>query len=536
MPQIFETPTRQELQVKAPILLDDERVLTPGALRFLTNLHREFGLRRLEILKARIKKQQMLDDGKLPEFLPETSDIRTQNWKISPLPEALQDRRVEITGPIERKMIINALNSGAKVFMADFEDSTSPTWRNLIEGHANLMDAVRGNISYQSGDKLYLVNENPASIHVRPRGWHLEEKHIEVDGESMSASLVDFGLFAYHNAELLAAKQHGPFFYLPKLESHQEARLWNDVFFFTEESLEINRGTIKATVLIETIPAVFEMDEIIFELREHMAGLNAGRWDYIFSVIKKLKKNSTALTPDRANITMAVPFMSAYAQLLVKTCHRRGAHAMGGMSAFIPSKDETVNKEAFEKVTDDKAREASYGYDGTWVAHPKLVSIAQAEFDKVLGKNPHQKNILRPDVNVSAHDLLDIASAGNAITEKGVRTNINIAILYIESWLRGIGAVALYNLMEDAATAEISRAQLWQWLNHENVKLSDGRAFDRDLYQQLEKEEMDALLKQFAAEDREIQSLSKAEEILNTLVLGESFEDFLTTLAYQHID
>jgi len=536
MTQVLETPTKPELQVKAPIFPDDERVLTPDALQFLTSLHQEFRLRRLKLLEARIKTQQALDEGNLPDFLPETLPIRELNWRISPLPKILQDRRVEITGPVDRKMIINALNSGAKVFMADFEDSTSPTWRNIIEGQYNLIDAVRGNISFQSNEKRYELKENPASIHVRPRGWHLEEKHIEINGEPMSASLVDFGLFVYHNAEFLASKQEGPFFYLPKLENHLEARLWNDVFLFAEKSLGITVGTIKATVLIETILAAFEMDEIIYELREHMAGLNAGRWDYIFSIIKKLKKNKAAITPDRANITMDVPFMSAYAQLLVKTCHRRGAHAMGGMSAFIPSKDEAANKVAFEKVTNDKSREALHGYDGTWVAHPKLVSIAKAEFDKYLGKSPHQKKILRNDVNVDAHNLLDIASAGNLITEKGVRLNINIAILYIESWLRGIGAVALHNLMEDAATAEISRAQLWQWLNHENILLDDDRIFDRTLYQQLEKDEMDILLKQFIAQGRDVQSLTKAAEILNTLVTGESFEDFLTTIAYKHID
>lgn len=535
MAQTFDTPAIREREIKAPVLPDDERVLTSGALQFLTALHHEFNSRRIELLKNRVKKQLALDNGKLPDFLPETNHIRKQNWSVSPLPDSLQDRRVEITGPVDRKMIINALNSGAKVFMADFEDSTSPTWRNIIEGQFNLMDAIRGTISYQSDDKLYVPNKNVASIHVRPRGWHLEEKHIEIDGVPMSASLVDFGLFVYHNGELLANEKRGPFFYLPKLESYLEARLWNDVFLFAEKELGITSGTIKATVLIETILAAFEMDEIIYELREHMAGLNAGRWDYIFSIIKKFRKHNAFLTPDRSTITMAVPFMSSYAQLLVKTCHRRGAHAIGGMSAFIPSKDTEVNTAAFEKVAVDKIREASYGYDGTWVAHPKLVAIAQAEFDKVLGNAPHQKHILRTNVNVNAVDLLNVASAGNVITEKGVRTNINVALLYIESWLRGVGAAALHNLMEDAATAEISRAQLWQWLNHKQ-QLSDGRIFNLELYEQFEYEEMDKLVKEFISENRGLQSLSKAEDILNTIVLGKEFEDFLTTPMYRCID
>ncbi len=530
-----DIPTH-EIQVKAPILSTDEQVLTPEALAFLQILHKEFNQRRLELLEARKKRQKALDQGKLPDFLPETNYIREGNWQVSPIPEALQDRRVEITGPVDRKMIINALNSGAKVFMADFEDSTSPTWQNIVEGQQNLIDAVRGTISYQSAEKVYQLHENTAVITVRPRGWHLEEKHIVIDGKPMAASLVDFGLFVFHNGELLASEKCGPFFYLPKLESHHEARLWNDVFLFTEKKLGIAHGTIKATVLIETILAAFEMEEIIYELRDHMAGLNAGRWDYIFSIIKKLKINRAFITPDRGNITMAVPFMSAYAQLLVKTCHRRGAHAIGGMSAFIPSKDEAINLVAFEKVREDKKREVLHGYDGTWVAHPKLVEIAQAEFDNVLGQAPHQKNILRNDVRVTAQDLLNIKSAGHIITEKGVRTNIQVALLYIESWLCGTGAAALHNLMEDAATAEISRAQLWQWLNHERVLLNDGRSFTLELYLHLEEEEIRALLKQFLAEGRDVEKLYHAEEILDKLVLSNGFEDFLTTVAYAYID
>lgn len=536
MAHLKDIQTYPEVLIKAPILTGDERVLTPDALQFLFSLHQEFNSRRLALLEARTKKQQVLDQGRLPGFLPETNFIREGNWTISPLPDSLQDRRVEITGPVDRKMIINALNSGAKVFMADFEDSTSPTWRNIIEGQANLIDAVRGTITYQTKEKTYSLTETPANIHVRPRGWHLEEKHLDVDNNSMSASMVDFGLFAFHNCHLLAQEKKGPFFYLPKIENHHEARLWDDVFLFTEKYLKIPRGTIKATVLIETILAAFEMDEIIYELREHMAGLNAGRWDYIFSIIKKLKNNRAALTPDRTNITMDVPFMNAYAQLLVKTCHKRGAHAIGGMSAFIPSKDEAINTMAFEKVKADKQREAKHGYDGTWVAHPKLVEVAKAEFDKVLGQARHQKGILRGDVHITANDLLNISSAGKSVTEKGIRTNINVALLYIESWLRGVGAAALHNLMEDAATAEISRAQLWQWLHHEHVMLNDGRAFNLELYLQFENEEMEALLTQFITEDRSVLALTQAKEILNALVVNDTFEDFLTTRAYQYID
>jgi malate synthase len=531
-----DTTIQHAVQIKAPVLPADERVLTSEALKFLHSLHQEFDQRRLDLLEARKRKQAVIDLGKLPNFLPETTYIRESDWQVAPIPAALQDRRVEITGPVDRKMIINALNSGAKVFMADLEDSTSPTWRNIIEGQFNLMDAVRGTISYQAGDKKYELNENPAVLNVRPRGWHLSEKHLAIDEKSLSASLVDFGLFIFHNGEILASQERGPFFYLPKLECHQEAALWNDVFYFSETYLGIKQGTIRATVLIETILAAFEMDEIIYELRDYLAGLNAGRWDYIFSIIKKFKMNRAFITPERARITMAVPFMSSYAQLLVKTCHKRGAHAIGGMSAFIPSKDETVNRIAYEKVKEDKQREVKHGYDGTWVAHPKLVEVAQAEFDRVLGTSPHQKIVLRNDVKVTAHNLLDVNSAGQTITEKGVRTNINIALLYIESWLKGNGAAALHNLMEDAATAEISRAQLWQWLNHEQVFLDDGRKFRIELYLNFKDDEMQALLNQFIAEGREVETLSKAEDILDDLVLSNNFSDFLTIQAYKHIN
>lgn len=528
--------TSTGIRIDEAILPADEMVLTPGALAFLEKLQREFNPRRLEILAARKKRQHQLDQGALPDFLPETSFIREGNWEVSKIPDILQDRRTEITGPVDRKMLINGLNAGANVFMADFEDANAPTWRNVIEGQSNLMEAVRGTLTYTSPDgKEYTLNRNTAVLKVRPRGWHLQEKHILINEQPMSASLADVGLFVYHNAGLLATQRRGPFFYLPKLESHVEARLWDDVFLFAERSLGLQRGTIKATVLIETILAAFEMEEIIYELREHIDGLNAGRWDYIFSIIKKMKNNRAFILPDRSQVTMDVPFMSAYAQLLVKTCHKRKVHAMGGMSAFIPSKDEAINAMAFEKVRQDKVREVLHGFDGTWVAHPRLVEIARAEFDKVLEGAPNQKGILRNDVNVSARDLLHVSSAGSTVTEKGVRTNINVALLYIESWLRGIGAAAIHNLMEDAATAEISRAQLWQWLNHGNVKLDDGRTFNLDLYLRLYDEELNALLNQFRKEGRDLTYLNRAEELLDKLVLSDEFEDFLTTLAYPYL-
>jgi malate synthase len=535
MIKTLEKPRNPQAEIKDAFKPGVDNVLTPAAIEFLTALHRNFDARRKELLQARVRKQALWDQGKLPDFLPETNFIRSGTWQALPVPHVLQDRRVEITGPVDRKMIINALNSGANSFMADFEDSTSPTWENILEGHQNLMDAVRGTISYVTPKKVYALNEQVAVLMVRPRGWHLDEKHIVIDGQPMAASLVDFGLFVFHNGVFLAEQQRGPFFYLPKLESHHEARLWDDVFLFTENALNIKRGIIKATVLIETILAAFEMEEIIYELREHIAGLNAGRWDYIFSIIKKFKNNRAFITPDRANITMEVPFMKAYAELLVKTCHKRGIHAIGGMSAFIPSKDEAINKAAYEKVRADKQREARQGYDGTWVAHPGLVAVAKAEFDAVLNEAPHQKHVMRNDVQVNANSLLQVSSAGAEITEKGLRTNINVALLYLESWLRGTGAAALHNLMEDAATAEISRAQLWQWLNHERVVLADGRVFNLELYLKIQEEEMMLLLKEFLAENRDIQSLYLAEEILDKLVLSNGFEEFLTTLAYNKL-
>lgn len=520
--------------IKAPLHPSYGRILSQDALQFIAALHRQFNKRRIHLLRFRELRQKEIDGGKFPDFLEGTKMIRESEWSVGPVPDCLQDRRVEITGPVDRKMIINALNSGAKVFMADFEDSTSPAWKNIIEGQQNLYDAIRRQIDFGLPDgKKYSLNNEIAVLKVRPRGWHLSEKHILVDDEPVSASLVDFGLFIFHNGRYLASEGTGPFFYLPKMESHLEARLWNDVFLFAQEFLLIPRGTIKATVLIETILAAFEMDEIIYELREHLAGLNAGRWDYIFSMIKKMKTHPDFILPDRSRVTMTVPFMKSYAELLVKTCHRRGAHAIGGMSAFIPSKDEAVNQRAFEQVKNDKDREADQGYDGTWVAHPKLVSVAMDAFNKKLGQAEHQKHVLREDLRVTQKDLLNVSSIQGTITEKGVRYNINVALLYIESWLRGVGAAALYNLMEDAATAEISRAQLWQWL-HSQAKLEDGRRLTEELYQQLMEEEYQKVRTEVESFTRDLRKIEQARTILNELVLNEKFEDFLTIRAYDY--
>ncbi len=446
-------------------------VLTPEAVEFLTDLEREFRDRRAELLARRAERLGRLADGELPDFLPETEPVRAGDWRIAPFPDEIADRRVEITGPVDRKMVINALNSGARVFMADFEDANSPTWENCIDGQRNLTDALDRTISLDTGEKRYTLRDEVAVLFVRPRGWHLEERHFEVDDAPVSASLFDFGLYFLRNHG-----RNGRYFYLPKLESHLEARLWNDVFVFAQERLGVPQGTIKATVLIETILAAFEMEEILHELREHSAGLNAGRWDYIFSVIKKLGHRPEFVLPDRADVTMAVPFMRAYCELLVRTCHRRAAHAMGGMAAFIPSRrDPQVNEIALEKVREDKDREASQGFDGTWVAHPDLVPVALASFDRVLGDRPNQIERQRDDVRVTSSDLLDVASTPGGITEEGLRNNVSVGIQYLAAWLHGSGAVAINNLMEDAATAEISRSQIWQWLHHGRITADDVR-------------------------------------------------------------
>ena len=444
-------------------------VLTPDAVAFLTDLQREFADRRRELLARRAERLQVLRAGALPDFLAETGSIREGDWHVALCPDEIADRRVEITGPVDRKMVINALNSGAKVFMADFEDANSPTWANCIEGQRNLTDALDRTIELVTPDKQYRLKEQVSVLFVRPRGWHLVERHFDVDGEPISGSLFDFALYFLRNHG-----RNGRYFYLPKLESHLEARLWNDVFCFAQDRLGVPRGTIKATVLIETILAAFEMDEILYELREHSAGLNAGRWDYIFSVIKKLGHRPEFVLPDRSDVTMAVPFMRSYCELLVKTCHGRGAFAMGGMAAFIPSRrDPEVNAVALAKVREDKEREAAQGFDGTWVAHPDLVPVATEAFDRVLGERPNQIERQRDDVHASAAALLDVAATPGSITEQGLRNNVSVGIQYLAAWLNGNGAAAINNLMEDAATAEISRSQIWQWLHHGKVTLED---------------------------------------------------------------
>jgi malate synthase len=492
----------------------EEQVLTPDAVAFLTELERRFGPRRRELLAARHERAQRLREGELPDFLPGTSDVREGDWRVAPVPAELQDRRVEITGPVDRKMVINALNSGAKMFMADFEDSNSPTWANCIEGQVNLTDALERTISLDTGEKQYALNDETATLLVRPRGWHLEERHFEVDGAPISASLFDFGLYFFRNHS-----RGGTWFYLPKLESHLEARLWNDVFVWAQDELGIPQGTIKATVLIETILAAFEMDEILYELREHSAGLNAGRWDYIFSVIKKLGHRPEFVLPDRADVTMAVPFMRAYTELLVKTCHARGAHAMGGMAAFIPSRrDAEVNAAALAKVREDKEREAGQGFDGTWVAHPDLVPVAMEIFDRVLGERPNQVDRRRDDVTSTAAELLDVASTPGEITMEGLHNNVSVGIQYLAAWLRGSGAVAIFNLMEDAATSEISRSQVWQWLAHAKVARADVEA---------------AIEEELAKLDGDY---DEARELFEQVALGDEFVEFLTLPAYERID
>ncbi len=451
--------------------VDTSDVLTPDAVAFLNDLQGKFGDRRTELLGRRAERATRLAAGELPDFLPDTASVRKGDWHVAPYPAEIADRRVEITGPVDRKMVINALNSGAKVFMADFEDSNSPTWENCIEGQRNLSDALAGTISLETGEKGYRLNDVTAVLFVRPRGWHLVERHFEVDGEPISASLFDFGLYAFRNHA-----HGGRYLYLPKLESHLEARLWSDVLTFAEDRFGLERGFFRATVLIETILGAFEMDEILYELREHSAGLNAGRWDYIFSVIKKLGARPEFVLPDRSAVTMAVPFMRSYCELLVKTCHRRGAFAMGGMAAFIPSRrDAEVNAVALAKVREDKEREASQGFDGTWVAHPDLVGVAMEAFDAVLGERPNQIDRQRDDVTTTAADLLDVAATPGEVTEAGLRNNVSVGIQYLAAWLRGSGAVAIFNLMEDAATAEISRSQIWQWLHHGRFSAADVR-------------------------------------------------------------
>jgi len=492
----------------------EQAVLTPEAREFLTELERRFGPTRRALLVARDERARRLAEGDLPGFLVETREVRETEWRVAPVPEDLQDRRVEITGPVDRKMVINALNSGARMFMADFEDANAPTWRNCLEGQVNLTDALERTIELDTGEKRYRLGDDVATLLVRPRGWHLVERHLRVDGVPISASLFDFGLYFLRNHA-----RGGRLFYLPKLESHLEARLWNDVFEWTQRQLGVRHGTIKATVLIETILAAFEMDEILWELRDHSAGLNAGRWDYIFSVIKKLGHRPEFVLPDRAQVTMAVPFMRAYSELLVKTCHRRGAHAIGGMAAFIPSRrDAEVNRVALEKVREDKEREAAQGFDGTWVAHPDLVPVAQAVFDHVLGGRPNQVERQRDDVAADAAALLDVASTPGEVTQEGLRTNVSVGIRYLGAWLRGSGAVAIDDLMEDAATAEISRSQVWQWLHHGRVSRADVERALEEVGAELGPEH------------------DEARELFAQVALGEGFVEFLTLPAYDRLD
>jgi malate synthase len=514
-------------------------ILTPEALHFVAKLEREFRQTRQSLLHKRIDRQAKIDAGIMPDFLSATKSIRDDaSWKVASIPADLQNRRVEITGPVERKMMINALNSGANVLMADFEDAYSPTWENLLQGHLNLREAIARTISFTSPEgKHYKLNEDIATLMVRPRGWHLHEKHVLIDGRPMSASLFDFGLYFFHNARTLLEKGTGPYFYLPKLESHLEARLWNDVFNMAQDELGIPRGSIKATVLIETILAAFEMEEILYELRHHIAGLNAGRWDYIFSLIKKFRNLPDLIFPDRAQITMTVPFMRAYTELLVKTCHRRGAHAIGGMAAFIPSrKDPKVNEVALAKVREDKERESSDGFDGTWVAHPDLVAIAKKPFDRVLGKKLHQKERLREEVQVTAQQLLDFRIPGGVITEAGLRNNISVGVQYLESWLQGTGAVGIFNLMEDAATAEISRSQVWQWLHRSQAALADGRKVTTGLHRALLTEELEKI-KSMVGKERFTSSgkYALASELFEKLVTEKNFTEFLTLVAYEYL-
>lgn len=521
------------LEIRADIKPGFEQILTPEALALVAELTRRFEPRRQELLAARVERARRIDAGERPDFLPETRHIREGDWKIAPIPAALECRRVEITGPVDRKMVINALNCGADSYMTDFEDANAPNWDNQISGQVNLRDAVRGTIDLEQNGKSYRLNDKVATLIVRPRGWHLDEKHVLVDGKRVSGGIFDFALFMFHNAKEQLARGAGPYFYLPKLESHLEARLWNDIFIATQEVLGLPRGTIKATVLIETILAAFEMDEILYELREHSAGLNAGRWDYIFSCIKKFKLDKDFCLADRAKVTMTAPFMRAYALLLLKTCHRRGAPAIGGMSALIPIKnDPQKNEVAMGGVRTDKARDADDGYDGGWVAHPGLVELAMTEFTKVLGERPNQIDKLRPDVEVTAAQLLDFKPE-TPITEAGLRYNINVGIHYLGAWLAGNGCVPIHNLMEDAATAEISRSQVWQWIRSPKGVLDDGRKVTPEMVRAMIPEELANA--KADAPNGDNPSYARAAAIFEEMSTSESFAEFLTLPLYEEI-
>jgi malate synthase len=532
-PRVYSRePAGPKVEILGADIERADEVLTPLALQLLASLHRRFNARRLELLGARAQRQTLLDDGALPQFLAATQEVRAADWRIAPIPADLIDRRVEITGPVDRKMIINALNAPVRAFMADFEDSCSPTWENLIRGQVNLMDAVRRTISYADAatGKVYRLGERTATLIVRPRGWHLPEKHVRINGEAVSGALFDFALFLANNHEALAQRGTGPYFYLPKMESHLEARLWNEVFIAAQDALGMARGTIKATVLIETILAAFEMDEILFELREHSAGLNCGRWDYIFSFIKKFRNRPDFLLPDRASVTMERHFLKSYVDLLIKTCHRRGAHAMGGMAAQIPIRDDpTANAAAMARVRADKLREARAGHDGTWIAHPGLAPIALEAFDSVF-KGPNQLQVSRAEVSVTARDLLTVPDG--AITEEGVRGCIRVGVQYLESWLRGNGCVPLYHLMEDAATAEICRAQLWQWLRH-GAHMSDGATVSVERFDRLLNEELDRIHAEVGASRLTDGVFPTAARLFEQMIKSDTFDEFLTLPAYE---
>ncbi len=526
------SPSLNGVEMLAPLHASQQQVLTPSALQFLVDLQRKFNPRRVELLVARIERQKRLDAGEKPDFLKETRTIRESEWTVAPIPADLQDRRVEITGPVDRKMVINALNSGAKVFMADFEDSNTPTWANQIEGQVNLMDAVRRTITYSdpTTGKDYQLNARTAVLLVRPRGWHLEERHVLVDGQPMSGALFDFGLYFFHNAKELLSSGTGPYLYLPKIENHLEARLWNDIFVFSQNALGVPQGSIRATVLIETILAAFEMDEILYELRDHSSGLNCGRWDYIFSFIKKFSRDPHTVLPDRGQVTMTTHFLRSYSKLLIQICHRRNIHAMGGMAAFIPIKNDPVaNEKAIAQVRADKEREAGDGNDGTWVAHPGLVPVATEIFDRWM-PGPNQIDKKLKDFHATAADLLQVPSG--SITEAGLRQNIAVGLGYLEAWLRGTGCVPLFNLMEDAATAEISRAQLWQWI-HQNSHLEDGRKIDMGLCEQIIDEELKKAKQ--SGDPVRVAAYEKSAQLMRDLIRAPQFVEFLTVPAYQRI-
>ena len=525
------------VQISAPPGQEFPDILTPEALDFLARLHREVEPTRAGLLQRRKEAAEHLRSGGTLDFRTDTLHVREGDWTVAAVPKDLRVRKVEITGPTDRKMVINALNSGASVYMADFEDANTPTWRNLVEGQRNLIDAIERRITLTNPDgRVYKLNEETATLVVRPRGWHLVERHLRVDGSPIAGALFDFGLYAFHNARRLLERGTGLYFYLPKLESHREARLWDQIFTWTEDQLELDGGSIKATVLVEVLPLAFEMEETLYELRDHSAGLNAGRWDYMFSIIKKLGDRKGFILPDRAQVTMTVPFMRAYTELLVKTCHKRGAFALGGMAAFIPSRrDPKINEIALAKVSEDKTREATDGFDGTWVAHPDLVETAMREFDRVLGARPNQLDRRRPEVNVSAKQLLDVHVPGGTITDAGLRTNVNVGIQYLASWLRGTGAAAINNLMEDAATAEISRSQVWQWIHH-GVTLAEGPRVSAELVREVEREELAKITAAVGADYFATGRYEDARRIFEEVALSEDFHEFLTIPAYEYLD